>query len=486
MPPPDLLLDDFQDYANGEDPSLLDSSQAGLGSFDRARRRGTSEPALDDVDLGIDMEGILGQSTVREQSVELGRDQRSDLLDDQASHIDEIDEDLIGPLDGNESVVRQPRESSVAPGMMEDDDAQMGGVNDDQRRDDDNEATPTGRPAQSREVDSPLMPPRDSRERDMSSFDQEVDDTTVVQPQRAKRRKLLQADSETEMRSAEIRALQNDRSKILKPAQFLPKDPLLLALMQMQREGNFASSILGDGFQRGLAPELRGVLSLEVVRKSAERKRKRAEGLPSPSVERDESLHLQLPADEEELHQPGGALDLIGGDTTLNGDGGLNDEENILPGQQSRSGTQDPDFPHDEDEGMAPQNDLDEPNMNFDETTAPLLHPSEQGAVSLGTKHAVHVLRERFGPDASSTSTPSKRTKANVLFQDMMPEASTTRAEATKMFFEVLVLATKDAVKVEQEGEELGGPLRVRGKRGLWGDWAGEGLTEGGTQEVVA
>ena len=40
------------------------------------------------------------------------------------------------------------------------------------------------------------------------------------------------------------------------------------------------------------------------------------------------------------------------------------------------------------------------------------------------------------------------------------------------MFFELLVLGTKDAVKVEQEGGELGLPIRVRGKRGLWGDWA--------------
>jgi len=40
------------------------------------------------------------------------------------------------------------------------------------------------------------------------------------------------------------------------------------------------------------------------------------------------------------------------------------------------------------------------------------------------------------------------------------------------MFFEILVLATKDAVKVEQAEGDLGGPLRVRGKRGLWGAWA--------------
>jgi cohesin complex subunit SCC1 len=90
--------------------------------------------------------------------------------------------------------------------------------------------------------------------------------------------------------------------------------------------------------------------------------------------------------------------------------------------------------------------------------------------VSLGTKHAVHLLRDRFGPEAANS--PDKRKKATVLFQDLLPEETTSKADATKMFFEVLVLARKDAVKVEQQDTPLGGPIRIRGKRGLWGDWA--------------
>ena len=113
---------------------------------------------------------------------------------------------------------------------------------------------------------------------------------------------------------------------------------------------------------------------------------------------------------------------------------------------------------------------------NFDETTAPLLHPLESGPISLGTQHAVHLLRDRFGSgltdSQSNSQSPSQLKKAQTLFQDMLPEATTTKADATKMFFEVLVLATKDAVKVEQSPKELGGLLRIRGKRGLWGAWA--------------
>ena len=40
------------------------------------------------------------------------------------------------------------------------------------------------------------------------------------------------------------------------------------------------------------------------------------------------------------------------------------------------------------------------------------------------------------------------------------------------MFFEVLVLATKDAISVSQGVDELGGDLRINAKQGLWGSWA--------------
>ncbi|KAI7518620.1 hypothetical protein KC343_g22740, partial [Hortaea werneckii] len=83
---------------------------------------------------------------------------------------------------------------------------------------------------------------------------------------------------------------------------------------------------------------------------------------------------------------------------------------------------------------------------------------------------------EHFAPEHPTTSTepptPSKRVRSECLFTDLCPEKRTDRNDATKMFFEMLVLGTKDAVKVEQDSSELGLPIRVRGKRGLWGDWA--------------
>ena len=152
---------------------------------------------------------------------------------------------------------------------------------------------------------------------------------------------------------------------------------------------------------------------------------------------------------------------MANGDTTLHNDATVygNDEDGLgLPDGgdetlhlQSRAGTQ-------------------EPRDQFDHTEMPLLHPAESGPISVGTKHVVHMLREKFGPEAEKS--PSKRQSSSVMFQDLLPERKTTKSDATKMFFEVLVLATKDAVKVSQDEDEVGGPLYVRAKRGLWGSWA--------------
>lgn len=470
--------------------NLLDfgSSQRLPSTFERARRAST-EPSglLPDIDLGLDLgDDIFGRSS-RERSIEVGRDAPAPrTIEDEMNSTGFYNGPDLG-LDLGEPEVapqRPAQDSSIIPGMGEDD-FQMGGMMDEHRMAPVPDAFASAHlpMRQQRQTLSPLSSIRSSAEREMErTFNPEgllmpeQDEETIHHAQRAKRRKILQADVETEMRSAEIRALQQDRSKILKAPQFLSRDPVLLALMQMQREGNFVSNILSDGMQRGLAPELRGVLSLELVKQSAERKRKRDAGLPTPPPEgADKNLQLQIPADEEELNQPGDAFD-FGNDTTIGADNARTtiegDDQPVLPDQSSRPGTQERNLNDDEEPTLPNEPD------NFDETVMPILHPKDAGPVSLGTKHAVHALRERFGPDAASTSTPSKRTQASVLFQDMLPEKTTTRADATKMFFEVLVLATKDAIKVEQDGDEVGGPLRVRGKRGLWGSWADERLTE--------
>ncbi|OBT54646.1 hypothetical protein VE04_04946 [Pseudogymnoascus sp. 24MN13] len=334
----------------------------------------------------------------------------------------------------------------------------------------------TALPGRERISESPLSDIDPEQEREMLEEHARNEESALFEPieetetsifrepaQRARKLKLLKPDEDTIIPSAVIKAQQQDRSKILRPESFLPRDPTLFALVEMQRNGGFVSNILRDGRSAGWAPELRGILSLDAILSSRVQKRKRDSGIA------DISPRLQLELDVADEHAFGNisAAAGFGAESQANGtileipaDDGfvpMNDDDDNFGRPDSRGSERERDGSED-------------PEQNFDETRAPLVHPADSGPVSLGTTHAVHLLRDRFGAEAANS--PEKRKKASVMFQDLLPERGTSKADATKMFFEVLVLATKDAVKVEQTQGELGGPIRVRGKRGLWGSWA--------------
>lgn len=303
-----------------------------------------------------------------------------------------------------------------------------------------------------RNLDSALYEPED-----------EIEQSTLIAPARARRQKLIRPDLQTTIPNSQIKEQQANRDKITRPQSFLPRDPELLALMEMQKNGGFVSNIMKEGRSVGWAPEIRGLLSLESVRKIGELKRKRDSGIADMDSEADgphKSPRLDLGEDDEELGAGLGGAGLGRDDTVVAADGTIME----MPGNDGFA------MNLEDDEHNATAGLVDSPGPNFDDTAAPLTHPADSGPVSLGTQHAVHLLRDRFGSEAADS--PDKRKKASVLFQDLLPEATTSKADATKMFFEVLVLATKDAVKVEQQEGLLGGPIRVRGKRGLWGAWA--------------
>lgn len=284
-------------------------------------------------------------------------------------------------------------------------------------------------------------------------------ETSLVKhaPQRAKKRKLLLPDLETMLSSNHIREQQAQHENILKPQSFLPRDPYVIALLDMQKTNAFVTGIMLDGRSAGLAPELQGLLSLEAIRRPSDLKRKRDSGIADMDTDQEQqskSPRLELgdedgflvdgqePADQTATVD-GTVLEIPGDDQIIFGD---DDEQRPV----SRDGN-----------SLLPA---------FDDTVAPLVHPADSGPVSIGTKHAVHILRDLFGAEAATNA--EKRKKTSVVFQELLPEARTSKADATKMFFECLVLATKDAIKVEQPEGSLGGAIRVRGKRGLWGAWA--------------
>lgn len=269
---------------------------------------------------------------------------------------------------------------------------------------------------------------------------------TARHAQRSKRRKvveLMDLDKDVDYKAPAIKELHENRADIMQSASFLPRDPVLLTLMNMQQNGDFVSNVLGGGRGRGWAPEIRDLLSLETVKKSSELKRKRDSGIADMDIE--EAMAPTLDLGEEEAIVP--MDEGIGMDTTLN--------------QRS-----DIEFPGDEEDRelhLSDDEGLNQPLEDFDET----IQPADSGPVSIGTKHAVHILRDCLGESAADQ-------KKSVKFQDLLPEKQASKADATKMFFEVLVLATKDAVQVEQKPNTVGGPLKIRGKRALWGSWAEE------------
>ncbi|KAH8676504.1 Rec8 like protein-domain-containing protein [Tricladium varicosporioides] len=433
---------------------------------------------LDEMDLGLDF-GFDDEIPQKgDESIEIGRD---------APAARGAEEDLLSELDFQlpvkDTIEPNERDTSLNLGFEEDNDAVR--IDDDGNIDMLDVFDEAGVPDVSSFPAAPIMPPPRISESPLSDVDEtfvqemeadranrslyEPEDVTeepiIRNPaQRARKQKFLQQDSHTTIPNEEIREQQRNHDKILRPQSFLPRDPELLALMEMQKNGGFVSNIMNAGRSMAWAPELRGILSFDAVRRSGELKRKRDSGVADLDLEEDQGPQKspRLDLGEEE-------------DVTL----GLNDDTGL--GRKSLSVAPDGtmiemaaddglmpiiDDEHNPDVGLDPES----PAPNFDETTAPLVHPADSGPVSLGTKHAVHLLRDRFGPEAANS--PAKRNQSSVLFQDLLPERSTTRADATKMFFEVLVLATKDAVKVDQDEKLLGGPIRVRGKRGLWGNWA--------------
>lgn len=487
--------------AGSRDINLADefnNSQYLQNSIMMSPNKHNDEDVILEDDLGLELD--FGEESL---TMEMGRDAPAarDLADDIGdTQLDIFGKDKDATLLGNNG-----REQSVQVSVLGDDD---GFRFQDEDGDIDMSAFPIGDDATSLLNQQPVIPSRERiSESPLSDIDPaqerqlEEDVTLINQSQfnpeesemqeeevfrapalRTKKMKLLKADEETMISSSAIKAQQADRSKILKPESFLPRDPDVFALTEMYRTGAFVTDILNDGRSMTWAPELRGLLSIESVMKAANQsKRKRGEDVDE--IEDDEGaglnksksprLQLELDLGEEDAFN-------------ISAHGGLGAAQSAADGSILDIPAMDDEplqmnFDEDADLSRPVSNrggsvvpsiegDANDQTNGFDTTTAPLVHPEDSGPVSLGTTHAVHLLRERFGDEAANS--PNKRRAANVVFQDLLPEATTSKADATKMFFEVLVLATKDAIKVDQKRETVGGPIKIRGKRGLWGAWA--------------
>ncbi|KAK6540649.1 sister chromatid cohesion protein 1 [Orbilia ellipsospora] len=307
------------------------------------------------------------------------------------------------------------------------------------------------------------------RNLDISDFDplrleseMEIEAPPPSKSRSAARKKKVPFDATTEMKTKQIKAQQEDRTRILKDPLFLHRDPAMLTLMSLQMNNGFANSIF---YPKNVHPDVAKLLSPEFVKEMTDRKRKRALEAEAPDTEAAgspsrKSPRLEIPEDEEEQ------ADISARAPDLTADG----EEIHLDGA-------------DEFEYNAPGIDdsLDcglgfEPH--HEQTLEDLPEEPQAEIVSQATTHAVHLLREKFTEPVGRTgrsNVSQSQTKEEVIFGQMFPKNQTTRIDATKMFFEILVLATKDAIAVKQ-GEDA--EIRVRGKKALWGEWAEHGADE--------
>lgn len=429
-----------QDYDN-DWTSSLNPRQS-----NQSRLSPGADVLIHDDDLNLDF-GDNEDTTI---SIQQGREAQAD-LEDEVLGGERIykDDDLVLDFGDDQDQLPIPTNDEMPMPIDDDDQIILG---------DDETAQLRGSvDPQTRRATSPLSDIGSDAARDLdATFNQTANDISeiaVQQKQRAKKIKPVEPDLETVLHNREIKAQSENRAKILQAPSFLPRDPTLLALMNMQKNGDFVTNAMNDGISRNnWAPELQGLLSFDVVFRSSNRKRKRDSGIAgmsdsdsdhpsqkSPRLTRDEDDEgINIP-EIDPMHEPIDELNPA--------------LEDVVRGE--------------DDEGIFGLGDDGPSGGNFDDTTVPLIHPADSGPVSLGTKHAVHLLRERLGGSGSESSP-----KKSVLLQNLVPEKTTSREDATKMFFEVLVLATKDAVKVEQSDKSIGLPLRIRGKRGLWGAWA--------------
>ncbi|KAI5927687.1 Rec8 like protein-domain-containing protein [Camillea tinctor] len=440
---------------------------------------------VDGLELELDFGDMDGDELGRmDKSIEMGRD---------APAARSIEDDVFSELD----MAPRPKGAEPEPSMaldfgddgvrIADDDGDIA-MEDLQFNIDDQTALPEvgGAPAMNRAriSESPLSDIDENTARDVEEWTR-LNNTSIYEPgqepeelepqpqKKSKKRKIFGLDPATQLTSAHIKEQQQNHENILKAPTYISRDPYFLALVELKNSGSFISSILGDGRSKVWAPELRGLLSLDAIKPTNDLKRKRDSGVADMGSDEEQgnskSPRIEVGEDDDGVVMADGGL----GDRSVAPDGTILE----IPADNGNAAGGDDDDVHHGREGS--------PVPAFDETTVPLVHPADSGPVSLGTKHAVHVLRDLFGAEAANSE--EKRKKSSVVFQDLLPESRATKADATKMFFECLVLATKDAIKVEQKEGSLGGPIRVRGKRGLWGAWAEkEAGGEIATQEEAA
>jgi cohesin complex subunit SCC1 len=227
-----------------------------------------------------------------------------------------------------------------------------------------------------------------------------------------------------------------------------------MTLLEARAQGRLADLIF---FPPSIHPDLRAMLNPEYLRRALkDSKRKREEGVTGTTPKKARLAENLL---EEQGFGDGGFADGGFADGGF-GDGGFADSGDTVAFGDGGFPEGDGGFAEPEDglrrRTISPSL-VDEEAQPEEEEEAPT---SVTGSMSRSTIAAAQLLQKELST-ANTSATLEELTEKSI------PGAeSVQREDAVRMFFEVLVLASRDVIRVKQSGGF--GEIRVQGKEGLF------------------
>lgn len=407
MPDPNFNLDldfDFNappstaNISRRQDITLDRSLEFPRGNVSLLELEEEDDPLAGGVDLDLDIGEDEGPS------VELGRRAASEMPEDLAQSYQDLDQ----TFDKAPSIAG---DVSAGPEFILEDAPVFQG-------DLDLPTTPRG---DSMLLDRDGTPRAEDMEVDLAGAEQE----TPRPARQAPRKRRIVEDTATEISSKVVSANLRDTSAIRKKQRFLSADPVLLNLQQKSLTGGFAGDVFAP---MNLNPTIRSLLAPEFLRRMAELRAKRKR------------------TDSEEDSDGNAAKEARIGDQDL-GDVQLEPLSELdLPDMSL------PPIP--EDDSQLPILETEDMQLRSEGVTGPeyaTLEPPQSSSIetpettetqtqptSIDTREAVLQIRDTLD-DASDGTT---------VFSTLASGAS--KAKASELFFQVLLLATKDAIRVDQ------------------------------------
>ena len=258
-----------------------------------------------------------------------------------------------------------------------------------------------------------------------SGSEDEVSEAAIQRPQQSKKMKSIVPDADTVFSKRRLKEFSEDRSNILTKPMPLPHNRGMLKLMDMEKNGDFVTHAMNDGVSANWASELQGLLSFETVHQCPQKRKRDSES--------------SIISDKEYITQPlqhleydvNGTSDIIDGREQSLRDIATDDGIQSLVSDAPALG--DWGCEQIDEEALGGVNEYDDYMVSPVDT-------ADGGAPSSDTQGAMNLSGDKLGPQLFD-SISSLRMDESVLLHELVPVGKTSREDATKLFFDILVLA---------------------------------------------